>query len=139
MMGSGEEPVVANFVVIGTAPTPFWTVDAVELGPNLTVVVVPEPVPAIVLVVVVATVVGVVAGVVGVVAGVVGVVAGVVGVVAGVVGVVGVVGAGVVGVVGATTVKVMPAGRSFGSAANVSCTFQYLSSCVADAGPSVQA
>ena len=111
MMGSGEEPVVANFVVIGTAPTPFWTVDAVELGPNLTVVVVPEPVPAMVLVVVVgATVVevvgGVVVGVVTGVTGVVGVVAGVVGVVGA--GVVGVVGAGVVGVVGATNAHVNP-------------------------------
>ena len=124
-MGSGEEPVVANFVVIGTAPTPFCTVDAVELGPNLTVVVVPVPVPAIVLVVVVEAtvvvvdVVGVVgAGVVGVVgAGVVGVVgAGVVGVVGA--GVVGVVGAGVVGVttMGAARLQVKPAGESLESA-----------------------
>jgi hypothetical protein len=39
----------------------------------------------------------------------------------------------------ATTVHVMPDGVSVGVTANVSCTFQYLSSCVADALPSVHA
>ena len=40
--------------------------------------------------------------------------------------------------VGVTTQWIW-AGLSFASVVNVSCTFQYLSSCVVDAGPSVQA
>ena len=45
----------------------------------------------------------------------------------------------VVAVEAATTVHVIPDGTSAGVTANVSCTFQYLSSCVADAVPSVHA
>ena len=53
-----------------------------------------------------------------------------------------VVGAIVVVVVGGVTTPtthVIPAGTSVGSAEKVSCAFQYLSSCVADATPNVQA
>ena len=45
----------------------------------------------------------------------------------------------VVVVCAAGTAQVMPDGWSAGVTANVNCTFQYLSSCVADAAPSVHA
>jgi hypothetical protein len=92
-----------------------------------------------IVVVVVGAIVVVVGAIVVVVGAIVVVVVGAIVVVVG--AIVVVVGAIVVVVGGVTTptTQVMPDGRSVGSAEKVSCAFQYLSSCVADATPKVHA
>ena len=132
----GSEPPVMPLDPLSTdvVVTPDEAATVVVVTAGFTVVVVVVVVGAIVVVVVGATVVVVVGAIVVVVGAIVVVVVGAIVVV--------VVGAIVVVVVGGVTTpatQVMPDGLSVESTEKVSCAFQYLSSCVADATPNVQA
>ena len=140
----GSEPPVMPLDPLSTdvVVTPDEAATVVVVTAGFTVVVAVVVVGAIVVVVVGAIVVVVVGATVVVVVGAIVVVVGaIVVVVVGAIVVV-VVGAIVVVVVGGVTTpatQVMPDGLSVESTEKVSCAFQYLSSCVADATPNVQA